>query len=176
MIFPVLFYHRGANGAQNAFIDGITASPFTDAAWQGMACELENIGDCIVKPDQFGVDIFPAYVFLRRLDSRPEDAIMVKKIEGRELTQEELVAEIADAAAAEFEDDGTGIIGLDGDGRNDTVHLPASKYGLLGLGMPINTLFGCDTFFPAWVCRMKVGYLVLLVLLAVVLVVMVRKW
>ena len=83
MIFPVLFYHRGAHGAQNAFIDGINESPYTEPSWRGMACELENIGDCIVKPSQFGIDIFPAYVFLRRLDSDPEDAVMVKKIEGR---------------------------------------------------------------------------------------------
>lgn len=176
MIFPVLFYHRGAHGAQNAFIDGINESPYTEPSWRGMACELENIGDCIVKPSQFGIDIFPAYAFLRRLDSDPEDAILVKKIEGRELTKTELLAEIADAAAAEFEDDGSGIIDIDGDGSNDTIHLPPSRYGLLGLGSPLSSLFDCNTFFPSWFCRIRLGYLVLLVMLVVVLVVMVRKW
>ena len=174
-IFPVLFYHEGAHGAQNAFIDGISESMFTDRNWEGMACEMESIGDCIVKPSQFGIDIFPAYVFLRRLDSDPEDAVMVKKIEGRELTKSELIAEIADAAAAEFEDDGSGIIDIDGDGNSDVVQLPPSKYGLLGLAAPLNRLFDCNTFFPSWVCRMKLGYLVLLVLLVVVLVAFMKK-
>lgn len=176
MIFPVLFYHEGANSAQNAFIDGINESNHTDRAWPGMACEMENIGDCVVKPSQFGIDIFPAYVFLRRLDDGSGDGVMVKKIEGRELTKTELLAEIADAAAAEFEDDGSGIIDIDGDGKSDAVYLPPSKYGLMGLGSPLNSLFDCNTFFPSWVCRVKVGYLVLLVVLVVVLAIVVRKW
>lgn len=72
MIFPVLFYHRGLHTAQNAFIDGINESPYTEPSWRGMACEMENIGDCVVKPSQFGIDIFPAYVFLRRRESDPD--------------------------------------------------------------------------------------------------------
>lgn len=175
MIFPVLFYHEGFHTAQNAFIDGIEASMHTSRSWPGMACEMENIGDCIVKPSQFGVEIFPAYVFLRRLDGDPENAVMVKKIEGRELTKEELVAEIADAAAAEFDDDGSGVIDLDGDGDDDVVQLPKSKYGLMGFGMPINSLFDCSTFLPAWFCRMKLGYMLLFLMLLALLVVFVRK-
>lgn len=174
-IFPVLFYHEGAHGAQNAFIDGIGESIYTDRKWEGMACEMENIGDCIVKPSQFGIDIFPAYVFLRRRESDPEEAIMVKKIEGRELTKEELLAEIADAAEAEFEDGGGEMIDLDGDGKSDVVQLPPSKYGLLGLGMPINSLFDCKSYFPAWVCRVKLGYILLLLMLVFFLVAIMKR-
>ena len=175
MIFPVLFYHERAHSAQNDFIEGISESSFTNPTWRGMACEMENIGDCVVKPSQFGIDIFPAYVFLRRLESDPEDAVMVKKIEGRELTKTELIAEIADAATAEFEDGGGNVIDLDGDGQSDVIQLPPSRYGLLGLGRPLNRLFDCNTFFPSWVCRVKLGYLLLLIMLIVLLVVFIKK-
>lgn len=175
MIFPVLFYHEGANIAQNAFIDAIEESNHTDRKWPGVACELENIGDCVFKPAQFGIDIFPAYVFVRRRESNPEEGIMVKKMEGRELTKEEILAEIADADAAEFQDGGGAMVDLDGDGVSDVVSLPKSDIGLLGLGMPVNGLFECNKFFPAWVCRVKVGYVVLLLMLVFVLIAIIKR-
>ncbi|WP_282782207.1 hypothetical protein [Phaeodactylibacter xiamenensis] len=173
VIFPVLFYHEGEQNPNNTFQDALRDSLYTDQEWPGMACEMSQINDCIVRPEQFNVDIFPAYVFLRRLEDNPEDAIMVKKIEGRELNLQELLDEIEDAYNAVFDvDAGTGFLDEDGDGKPDSVNLP-TRPGF-ALGNPLGTLFNCSRL-PDWICRTKIGYVVLGIVLVAIITIIAKK-
>ncbi|MCI4650858.1 hypothetical protein [Phaeodactylibacter sp.] len=175
MIFPVLFYHEGEQNANNAFQDALRESLYTDQTWPGMACEMSQINDCIVSPSQFGIDIFPAYVFLRRVEDDAENAVMVKKIEGKELGTDELISEIEDAYRAVFDiDAGNGFTDEDGDGKPDAqVNLPARPG--FRLGNPLGAYFGCADVLPDWICRVKIGYILLLILLIALMVVVIKK-
>lgn len=175
MIFPVLFYDEREHNASNAFQDALRESLYTDQSWPGMSCALDNLSDCIVQPEQFGIDIFPAYVFLRRLDDTPEDAVMVKKMEGRELSTDEILSEIEDAYRAVFDiDEGNGFSDEDGDGKPDVqVSLP-SRPGFR-LGSPLGAYFGCADVLPDWLCRIKTGYVLLFILLIALMAVIIKK-
>lgn len=175
MIFPVLFYYEREHDASNAFQDALRESLYTDQSWPGMSCALDNLSDCVVQPGQFGVDIYPAYVFLRRLDGASEDAVMVKKIEGRELSTDEILSEIEDAYRAVFDmDSGSGFSDEDGDGKHDVqINLP-SRPGFR-LGSPLGAYFGCADVLPDWLCRIKMGYLLLFILLIALMAVIMKK-
>lgn len=175
MIFPVLFYYEREHDASNAFQDALRESLYTDQSWPGMSCALDNLSDCVVQPGQFGVDIYPAYVFLRRLDGASADAVMVKKIEGRELSTDEILSEIEDAYRAVFDmDSGSGFSDEDGDGKPDVqINLP-SRPGFR-LGSPLGAYFGCADVLPDWLCRIKMGYLLLFILLIALMAVIMKK-
>ena len=174
MIFPVLFYHEGEHQANNSFQEALRDSLYTDQSWPGMACDLSQIGDCIIKPGQVGIDIFPAYAFFRRLPDDPEDAVMVKKIEGRELSKQEIMDEIEDAYEAVFDLDSDGdFVDEDGDGNPDGQVLIPARPGF-SLGSPFAAFFDCSAL-PGWFCRMKIGYLVLIIAIIALAVVIVRK-
>lgn len=178
MIFPVLFYREElAPHKQNEFQEALQESLYVDKDWPGVACELSQISDCVVRPEQFGIDIFPAYVFLRRLPDDPEDAVMVKKIEGRYLETDEVLAEIQDSYSAVFDDPEGGVVAdEDGDGQPDgTVTLPKQQYGAFGLGRPFGSLFNCGSFFPEWLCGLKMGYFLVLLAIIVLLVLVIAK-
>ena len=176
MIFPVLFYHEGEHEVSNSFIDALRESFYTDQTWPGMACEMsQSAGECIVSPSQFGIDIFPAYVFLRRIEDDAENAVMVKKIEGKELSTDELLSEIEDAYQAVFDiDAGNGFTDEDGDGKPDAqVNLP-SRPGFR-LGNPLGAYFRCADVLPDWICRVKIGYILLLIVLIALMAVVIKK-
>jgi hypothetical protein len=174
MIFPVLFYHEGGHEANNTFQEALRDSLYTDQSWPGMACDLSQIGDCVVKPEQFGIDIFPAYVFLRRLPDDPSDAVMVKRIEGRALSAQEILDEIEDAYEAIFDLDNDGdFVDEDGDGKPDAQIVLPARPGF-SLGSPFAAFFDCSAL-PGWFCRMKIGYMVLIIAIIALMVVIVRK-
>lgn len=85
MIFLVLFYYEGEYQVNNSFQEVLRDSFYIDQSWLGMVCDLSQIGDCIIKLGQVGIDIFLVYVFFWCLFDDLEDVVMVKKIEGREL-------------------------------------------------------------------------------------------
>jgi hypothetical protein len=137
---------------------------------------MENIIECVVQPQQFGVDIFPAYVFLRRIQGDPSNALMVKKIEGRELGLQEIHNEIEDAYKAEFIDNPGAGGSDDEDGGGPQAGKPI-QLGFIGLGKPFGALFNfnCGSFLPDWVCKIKTGYILLFIIMSVIMVLIIRK-
>lgn len=60
------------------------------------------------------------YVFLCRFDGVLVDVVMVKKIEGREFSMDEILSEIEDVYWVVFDMDlGSGFFDEDGDGKFD---------------------------------------------------------
>ena len=182
-IFPMVFYHPdpGENVPDSVnfdFIEGIGESLHTNKRWAGQACEVEvgtGTSTCAFKASDFNVSIIPAYVFLKRVNDK--QAVLIKKIEGRYLQKEELLQEIADAAGADYEIGNSAIsIDLDGDGENDTQVYGTDKQHVgLGFGSPLGAFFDCERWLPRGFCRMKIGYLVLILMIIIIGIVVTRK-
>jgi hypothetical protein len=179
-IFPIVFYDTYNDGTSPDFVnfdfqEAIQESDHTDMRWPGQACPVnEGEFNCSFSPYDFRISAIPAYVFLERISDK--QAVLVKKIEGKELDKTVLIQEIADAANAEYEVGNSAVeVDLDGDGKSEEILGTKKKRVGVGLGAPLGSLFDCEMFLPRGFCRIKLGYIVLVLMLLILLFVVVKK-
>ena len=180
-IFVMVFYETRADGTSPDFvnfdfIEGIEESPYTDKSWPGQACPVNEDPDnsCAFSPYEFRVSAIPAYLFLHRISDK--QAVLVKKIEGKQLGKADLLQEIADAASAEYEIGNSSVeVDLDGDGQSEEILGTKKKSIGIGLGAPLGSLFDCEMFLPRGVCRIKLGYIALFLMLIIIGIILAKK-
>lgn len=180
-IFPIVFYEESAEGTSPAFVNfdfqgALIESGHVNNKWPGQACAVNSQDfSCAFSPYDFQIVALPAYVFLQRINNNKQ-AVLIKKIEGKELSKAELLAEIEDAANAEYTIGKNAVsVDLDGDGTKEQIFSSDKASIGLGFGSPLGSLFDCERFLPRGLCRFKLGYLLLLIMLIAIIGFVVRR-
>lgn len=157
-IFTIVF-HEDDTELNNEFQSAIAESPYSRSEWPGQSCYADSQDSCVSQPGEFGISILPAYVFMKAVDGNWDNAAMVKKIEGRELSKEQLMQEIEDAYKADYDVD------LDNGAGGSTEQDGKSNKGGLGfLNLPIGSGSECESFLPKELCGMKLKWLLLIIM------------